>query len=357
MDPLNSDLTALGFAPDQHFDDVAVLESRASDADLGDTKTAALMLAAFVETVVGHDPTFSALPPPPALTARSRCELHQWERAPGLYLVRTDEAVTVRAADASRLYRASPTEVFVDTRNTALKLRVDCGDAVQLWEMSSARVTVRVPRGDASAASPSARALARWAPEVVEVAVPTSAEVFEGLSPSAWMQREVASRLAAGSPWEVTTAWGMAARLCPTTRASSILDVLDAPAPEAPALAWLARHPRASSELASHVVQEADLLAEELDPLANDLAAETVGARTQALAWLHRRDDLASVAFLLGRAHIDTKRIEAALARVDRAAGIRQTMWAFTEPFDDPRLSSAAWQEPESWWAAVATGR
>jgi hypothetical protein len=73
-------------------------------------------------------------------------------------------------------------------------------------------------------------------------------------------------------------------------------------------------------------------------------------------SWLHRRDDLESVAFVLTRANVDVEVVRNALAAVDREAGLRQEMWAFSEALDDARLSSVSWQEPEAWWATAPLG-
>ncbi len=360
MNTLSPDIAAaLGFDADQAFEQVADLETRAATVDQGSLETVALALAAFIETVVAREPHFRPVPSPPALIAEARCEVQQWERAPGIFLVRADDpSVTFRGVDEAHMYRASTGEVFVDARERPFHLRVGLGGASQVWAMSAPKVTVFAPRASEASRSPSAQALSRWAPHVAAaVEVPQPAQVFAGLAPPDWMRVEVASRLAVGTAWEVASAWGMAARLAPSERSGSVLDLLDAPPPEAPALAWLARNPEAARELASHVVHEADRLVEDLDPLSDALAADAPDARDRALAWLHRRDDLASVAFVLTRADVDVGAVHAALARVDRAAGLRQTMWAFLEPLDDPRLASVSWQEPDAWWAEVTLGR
>ncbi len=80
--------------------------------------------------------------------------------------------------------------------------------------------------------------------------------------------------------------------------------------------------------------------------------ADREAARPEALAWLERRDDLASVAALLGTTPDDP--LGAALAALDRAAGVRATLWRWLSPLTSPRLVAVAWQSPEAWWAGPA---
>ncbi len=82
--------------------------------------------------------------------------------------------------------------------------------------------------------------------------------------------------------------------------------------------------------------------------------ADREAARPEALAWLERRDDLASVTALLGTTPDDP--LGAALAALDREAGVRATLWRWLSPLSSPRLAAVAWQSPEAWWAEPARG-
>ncbi len=75
-------------------------------------------------------------------------------------------------------------------------------------------------------------------------------------------------------------------------------------------------------------------------------------AAADAVALLERRDDLASVAALLRPSPDDP--LGAALAALDRAAGVRASAWRRLAPLSSPRLEAVAWQSPEAWWAALA---
>ncbi len=80
--------------------------------------------------------------------------------------------------------------------------------------------------------------------------------------------------------------------------------------------------------------------------------ADREADRPEAVAWLERRDDLASITALLGTTSRDPLGI--ALAALDREAGVRATLWRWLSPITSPRLAAVAWQSPEAWWAEPA---
>jgi hypothetical protein len=80
--------------------------------------------------------------------------------------------------------------------------------------------------------------------------------------------------------------------------------------------------------------------------------AEDAFAAADAVALLERRDDLASVAALLRTSPDDP--LGAALAALDREAGVRASAWRRLAPLGSARLEAVAWQSPEAWWAALA---
>lgn len=348
-------IAALGFEVDQVFECVADVSTGAETPDRGKMEAlAALAFAAFVESVVSQDPQLPPIRSLPQAAAAAQVEVCQWGRAPGVFLFRSATAgVSLRVPNDATVYRASPTEFFVDARGGPLPLHLTRGDLSQVWLVSASRVSVFEPRPGAAASSPSTAALARWVPlAAAEVAVPTTAQLFAGVDPPEWLRTAGSARLAEGTAWGVASALGLTARLAPAPRGASAIDLLDAPPADALARDWVARHPAATRELVAHVALEADRLIEALDRTAASLAADPGAARHAALAWLHRRDDLECVAFVAARGG-DAGAVRRAVERVDRAAGLRQTVWAFAESADDPRLGVVSWQEPDAWWAQV----
>jgi hypothetical protein len=349
---------ALGFDPAQRFEHLTALDTRLDTVDHGAFELVTIALAALIESAVAQQPDFdpmSAAPPP---LAAARCEVSQWRHAPGIFMVRSGEAdLSFRGIDATRMHRVASGELFVDAREQPFYLRVGLGNASQLWTMTPQHVSIDAPRNEYTERSPSADAVSRWSPEAaVAVSVPTIDEVFAGLARAAWMTDEVASRLAIGTAWEVASAWGLVARLGEPATKLSLAELLDTEAPETSALLWLRHNPAAQRALVAHIVHESDMLIDGLDALAEALVDNAPGARDEARSWLHRRDDLESVAFVLTRANVDVDVVRNALAAVDREAGLRQEMWAFSEALDDARLGSVSWQEPDAWWATAPLG-
>lgn len=360
MNTLSPEIAAaLGFDPAQRFEHLTELDTRLDTVDHGAVEIVAIALAALIESVIAQQPDFdpmSAAPPP---LAAARCEVSQWRHAPGIFLVRSIAGdVSFRGIEEARMHRIGSRELFVDARERPFYLRVGLGDSSQVWTMTSQHVSIDAPQSEQAERSPSANALSRWAPDAaVAVSVPSVDEVFAGLTRPEWMTDEVSSRLTVGTSWEVASAWGIVARLGQPAVKLSLAELLDAAPPESPALLWLRRNSAAQRDLVAHVVAESDMLIDALDPLAEALVDDAPDAREEARSWLHRRDDLESVAFVLTRANVEVDAVRAALAAVDREAGLRQEMWAFSEAFDDARLSSVSWQEPDAWWATTPLGR
>lgn len=69
-------------------------------------------------------------------------------------------------------------------------------------------------------------------------------------------------------------------------------------------------------------------------------------------AWLHRRDDIESVLFLLRRVDAGTAAARG-LAKFDqRVAGYRE-LWRWVDVRDDERLRAVSWQYPDDWWGGL----
>ncbi len=101
-------------------------------------------------------------------------------------------------------------------------------------------------------------------------------------------------------------------------------------------------------------VAESAALAEQLPSLSERLAADTSEAHDSALTWLHRRDDLASVA-MLARTTRQSTDLDTALVALDRATALHHSMWAMVPGLsDDPRIAAVGWQEQDHWWGTLA---
>lgn len=329
--------SALGFDPDQPFEPAAELDVRAPALDTGSVTGALLALATLVHTQIAQDPYFRDDLAPPALAPAVQSALKPWGRDPRVFLLRTaNPGVTVRGEDETRMVRVSPQEVIVDARSGTFHLSLGRGDLRQVLAVSPTAVRVFTPR-------------AYTAPE--------ADVVFAGLDPPPWMPPIVTEGLATGRPWTLAAAWGLAVRLAPPAPGIRLLDLLDAPPPEAAPRAWIAGHPGLHEALVARLVCEADRLRDSLPDLAEAVIVESPEARSRVLDWLHRRDDLASVAPLLASpTGTPEPRVTEALARVDHAAALGQTLFAFLDGFDDPRLGAVSWADPGAWWATVPLG-
>ena len=175
----------------------------------------------------------------------------------------------------------------------------------------------------------------------------------ESLQP--WLARTVGELARSPSMLSRATAAGHVARLwAPASDPLAAFRRMIS-AGETPATAAMRWFEGVSPALRRRVEQgalfEADTLAEEL-PWLQGLAARGPDASREAIReWLHRRDDLASVAHVLGGGSTDLRR---SLENLDRAASLRMTALARVRFSGDERLDEVARQEPERWWASFA---
>lgn len=137
-------------------------------------------------------------------------------------------------------------------------------------------------------------------------------------------------------------------------RAARLVDwLLGLHPPSRAARAWFAGLP---PEQRAALVEEARRRARELAGSLADLGSARIRAKSQRAralcAWLHRRDDLECIAFLLG-GHRAAAPLSRELRRLDRAAAAALSLNAGALP-GDARLRAVAWQEPEQWWGRMA---
>jgi len=195
------------------------------------------------------------------------------------------------------------------------------------------------------------RALAGWSPEPCpDLDPPAVDDLLGGLDAPAWLVDPLA-RATRGDPFLVLEAVGSVARLwaprgTATSPAEALARLVAGDDPAARASRWVGSlDPAALDAAALHAEVAADVLADELDGLAG--GGDAAG---DAVRWLERRDELASVCWALGGGR---GRLDAAVASLDRAARTHASLWllAAEEAALSPRLAAVAWQEPRSWWA------
>lgn len=111
----------------------------------------------------------------------------------------------------------------------------------------------------------------------------------------------------------------------------------------------------ARDALTALAITEARALTDALEGLRSQAIEASSEARDAALAWLERRDDLASVTALLGVKPGTS--LSGAVSALDRVARAHATMWRALSPIRAPRLDAVSWQEPDAWWAEPARTR
>jgi hypothetical protein len=162
---------------------------------------------------------------------------------------------------------------------------------------------------------------------------------------------------------------GVVARLwSPLDHAGKLAEVerqiLENQGPRVAAVEWfrgIAADPETLDQIVSFIDGKAHYLAGHLQPLKQALGEEWKDAQGAALNWLHERDDLESIRFLLDsvRQGDDLLLVHVCLQALDRDALSANSpchdMWALVEGLDkDARLLDVSWQEPESWWGELA---
>jgi hypothetical protein len=198
---------------------------------------------------------------------------------------------------------------------------------------------------------------ADWAmPEPLEVTAPSLADLLgepgweAGCAP--WLEQEFAALVKTKAPMAVVAGVGLVGRLwMPQRRPADAEALLALGGTSRRARTWYAAlEPATRARLEAGAIDAAHILHDDLKALPEALLETDDGARTMALGWVFRRDDLESLAFLGG-----TAALAAALAALDREALVHATVWSTLGAFpESERLGAVSWQEPEAWWGALA---
>jgi hypothetical protein len=203
------------------------------------------------------------------------------------------------------------------------------------------------------------RSLTKWKVSASPEVPPPPVEAWFARDPGPRWLEDTARRLAASaSSFDRAAAAGLVVRLWHaqgTERARDSLRRLMAgePTPWSVPHTWFAglgAEVHAAVERWAHARLH-DLL-EELPEIAEGAVAGDGTARGRLLGWLHVRDDLESVARLLGE--LGWFRVAKELRCLDEEAAVRGTAWLFVEAFDDARLFAAGADDPDCWWGSLA---
>ena len=269
------------------------------------------------------------------------------DRGGGMYLLARAGLALTATADLRPL---DDERVAVDASLHPMKVRIRgaLGDGVLCFDRDAVVGYELVRHAPAEM-----RGLAGWTPAPAPtLSPPDPDELLGGFDAPSWLTDPLRAAPPRGA-YGVCAAVGTLGRLwsprgttTPTAAAMARLRADDHP--WARARRWFDALPAAHRAVVEQLARvECDALTGALDPVLDDGSDPD-----DAVAWLERRDDLASVAALLRTAPDDL--LGAALAALDREAGVRASAWRRLAPISSRRLEALAWQSPEAWWGALA---
>lgn len=281
------------------------------------------------------------------------------------------EASLARSDLASWLFVLTPGSLSVDAVGAAVD-RIDC------WVIDARTEDVHVvlsgPSGQAllsfegpavewgrvaPVASDELRSLSTWAPpERPTIASPGADALLGGFDAPAWLTAPLDSSLLLDA-FAVVAAVGTLGRLwsprdtrTPFVEAMARVRAHDDPLGRA--IAWARTLPPEACLAAEELARlEVDALVGSLESLTLGTADDLALSPEDARAWLERRDDLASVATLLGAVGRGAP-LRAWLDSLDRHARTHVSTLGALAPIGSPRLGAVAWQEPDAWWASFS---
>lgn len=123
--------------------------------------------------------------------------------------------------------------------------------------------------------------------------------------------------------------------------------------PTAAALGWFSKLGIESRELIeSSAIYEWNELEKSFEQLVHTALEDPDALDESGREWLHRRDDLEAVLFLLRRVDAGGA-IARSLADFDQHVTGYRELWRLLDVRDDARLRTVSWQHPEDWWGAL----
>lgn len=280
--------------------------------------------------------------------------VRRWDADPSVVLVDTttddlvpgENASLVEAGTLALDSRTAPAFALVRGTGGELVLQVDRG-GVTIFGVERRRSPELEDFAQRKAAPP------------LQIPSPDLDAILAGAPADPWLRDASTERAASASPLARAAAAGLIARLWSPPRgagARALVDMaLGGDTPTRRARDWFAALPADDRQtLERMTVFTADRLRDELPSLSGAIAADPLGSRDRALAWLHERDELACIRELLRHAGGGAE-LGSAEADLDREAASHHSMWSALESFStDPWLRAVAWQEPDSWWGALA---
>jgi hypothetical protein len=206
----------------------------------------------------------------------------------------------------------------------------------------------------------SVQQLADWRPaEPAEVPAPDIHVFLSHCAAESWLVTE-ATRLASAS-WSLSrlAAAGLVARLWSPPERQDVEKAMERllaeqAGPAEAATQWFrVLGSRVQQEAESSASVEADALGERLPELQESVLEEPQAASQRCLQWLHERDNLECVLFLLQRTNAG-EQLQERLAELDDLAQRHVSLWSLAEVTEDMRLQAVSWQEPDAWWGQLA---
>jgi hypothetical protein len=192
-----------------------------------------------------------------------------------------------------------------------------------------------------------------------EVPVPDIASWLAHQKTSPWLEQTATKMANSSRSLTRAAAAGLIARLWHLADRSSrnaIWDQLRSghETPANKASTWFRSITKEARDSVEHsALLEADILEKRLSRLEQMALDEPEEASKLGCAWLHRRDDLECILFLLRRTN-EGDELNKALTMLDAHASNYKSFWHWLEPRDDERLLAVSWREPHAWWGQVA---
>jgi hypothetical protein len=202
--------------------------------------------------------------------------------------------------------------------------------------------------------------LADWRPSApAEVPAPDIHVFISHCAAEPWLVTEATHLASASWPLSRLAAAGLVARLwsppeCQDVEKALERILLKQAGPAKAATQWFrVLGSQVHQEAESSAALEADALGERLPELQESVLEDPQAASQRCLQWLHERDDLECVLFLLQRTNAG-ELLQARLAELDGLAQRYASLWSHAEVNENERLQAVSWQEPDAWWGQLA---
>lgn len=348
------ELKALGLAPDMEFELVEQEPAPERPVALGKAGTAqADVPLQRVRDLLREQPYVSPVSLKCWQEIAPDTSLHRWDLRPEIAVFH--HGGQRRFACSGDRLDLDESTMLLDSRWRPACLRLDQGDVAWLlrFEVGDITLSRSHPRAQPERA-------ATWTPaEPPEVPVPEVGTWLERSPGDSWLLE--ASEQLADEAWNLArvAAAGLVARLWSppihasrSERAHYLSPDFEGPAHLA--TAWFSALPTDTRESVERsALFEVGALQERLQELEDVAMEDPEQAEVLGRSWLHRRDDLQGVLFLLKRAGTGDV-LEEGLRSLDAQASEFPSYWALLELEGDERLRAVSWQEPDAWWGRLA---